>query len=93
MVRRARSVLLLLLPLCRAFIMVPMSLQMDSPLGRNRGPSIYLKENRPPLPKIRDNGENEGSLYTTPNFEFDAVTVTALLGAAIAFQFFVLANL
>ena len=28
-----------------------------------------------------------------PDFEFDATTVTALLGAAIAFQFFVLANL
>lgn len=33
------------------------------------------------------------TLYQTPKFEFDAVTITALLGGAIAFQFFVLANL
>ena len=36
------------------------------------------------------------SLYTNPfkdGIEFDAVTITALLGLAIAFQFFVLANL
>ena len=42
-----------------------------------------------------DDGEEEPeSLYNSPaDFEFDAVTVTALLGAALAFQFFVLANL
>lgn len=37
--------------------------------------------------------DEEDSLYATGDFEFDAVTVTALLGAGIAFQFFVLANL
>ena len=39
------------------------------------------------------NSAERDSLYTTPKLEFDAVTITALLGAAIAFQFFVLANL
>ena len=33
------------------------------------------------------------SLYDTPSFELDATTITALLGAAIAFQFFVLGNM
>ena len=33
------------------------------------------------------------SLYNTPDFQLDAVSITALLGAALAFQFFVLANL
>jgi hypothetical protein len=37
--------------------------------------------------------QERDSLYTTPSFEFDATTITALLGVAIAFQFFVLANL
>ena len=40
-----------------------------------------------------DSNEPEESMYTTPSFEFDAVTITALLGAVIAFQFFVLGNL
>ena len=44
---------------------------------------------KPPPPP-----EEEDSLYNTgADFEFDAVTITALLGAAVAFQFFVLANL
>jgi len=43
---------------------------------------------RPPSP----NDERE-SLYSRPSFELDATTITALLGAAIAFQFFVLANM
>ena len=41
----------------------------------------------------RPDRQEPESLYTTPKLEFDAVTITALLGAAIAFQFFVLANL
>ena len=40
-----------------------------------------------------DSDDQQDSLYNTPKFEFDAVTITALLGGAIAFQFFVLANL
>lgn len=39
-----------------------------------------------------DDAERD-SLYTTPSFELDATTVLALLGGAIAFNFFVLANL
>ena len=31
--------------------------------------------------------------YASPSLDFDATTVVALLGAAIAFNFFVLANL
>lgn len=45
------------------------------------------------LSEPTDNDSDEDSLYTTPSFEFDAVTITALLGGAIAFQFFVLGNL
>mmetsp|Transcript_18923 Transcript_18923/g.60770 ORF Transcript_18923/g.60770 Transcript_18923/m.60770 type:complete len:101 (-) Transcript_18923:887-1189(-) len=44
----------------------------------------------------RDDDSKDSSLYTNPldgGVELDAVTVTALLGAAIAFQFFVVANL
>lgn len=37
--------------------------------------------------------QEQESLYTTPSFELDATTVLALLGGAIAFNFFVLANL
>lgn len=38
--------------------------------------------------------DGQESLYGSPaNFEFDAVTVTAVLGTLIAFQFFVIANL
>ena len=33
------------------------------------------------------------SLYNPPKLDFDATTVVALLGAAIAFNFFVVANL
>lgn len=39
-----------------------------------------------------DEDPNE-SLYNTPSFELDAVTITAILGGLIAFQFFVVANL
>ena len=50
-------------------------------------------------PKIRPPSDNDdGSPSVNPNedtvdFEFDATTVVALLGAAIAFNFFVVANL
>lgn len=38
--------------------------------------------------------DGQESLYgSAANFEFDAVTVTAVLGTLIAFQFFVIANL
>ena len=33
------------------------------------------------------------SLYSSPSFELDATTITAILGALIAFQFFVLGNM
>ena len=44
-------------------------------------------------PELVDFLEREKDMSAGPDFEFDATTVTALLGAAIAFQFFVLANL
>lgn len=51
-----------------------------------------MKEQKQQHPQQQE--EEEDSLYNSPaDFEFDAVTVTALLGAAIAFQFFVVANL
>lgn len=43
---------------------------------------------RPPSPN-----DERDSLYARPSFELDATTITALLGAVIAFQFFVLANM
>ena len=45
----------------------------------------------PPLPTPPP--EEEDSLYNLPKLEFDAFTVLAILGGAIAFNFFVLANL
>lgn len=45
----------------------------------------------PPLPTPPP--EEGDSLYNTPKLEFDAFTVLAILGGAIAFNFFVLANL
>jgi hypothetical protein len=45
----------------------------------------------PPLPTPPQ--EEGDSLYNTPKLEFDAFTVLAILGGAIAFNFFVLANL
>ena len=55
--------------------------------------SSRLGASAPAMSEERQEREEPESLYTTPKFEFDAVTITALLGAAIAFQFFVLANL
>jgi hypothetical protein len=53
---------------------------------------LLMKEQKQQHPQQQE--EEEDSLYNSPaDFEFDAVTVTALLGAAIAFQFFVVANL
>ena len=43
--------------------------------------------------KMSGKESEQSSLYDAPSFELDATTITALLGAAIAFQFFVLGNL
>ena len=45
-----------------------------------------------PGPESKDGGGEEDSLYDV-DFSLDATTVLALLGGAIAFNFFVLANL
>lgn len=57
-----------------------------------RGGSIIVCE-PPRVGPPSDEERERNSLYTTPSFEFDAVTITALLGAAIAFQFFILGNM
>jgi hypothetical protein len=58
----------------------------DLPAARVLGVRM---QDLPPPPQPED---EEDSLYNA-DFSFDATTVVALLGAAIAFNFFVLANL
>jgi len=58
------------------------------PLGSTLRTRPVQALNLPPPPE-----KEEDSLYDTPDFELDATTVLALLGGAIAFNFFVLANL
>lgn len=58
----------------------------DLPTARVLGVRM---QDLPPPPQPED---EEDSLYNA-DFSFDATTVVALLGAAIAFNFFVLANL
>ena len=48
---------------------------------------------QPPTPEGDDGMPSVNPNEDTVDFEFDATTVVALLGAAIAFNFFVLANL
>ena len=61
----------------------------ESPPPRVNAPS----PNRPPGSGMTPEERERADLYAGPSFELDAVSITALLGAAIAFQFFVLANL
>ena len=65
------------------------------------GPAPRISPNGPggtrPAQKADDDGmtaeeRERAALYAGPSFDFDATSVTALLGVAIAFQFFVLAN-
>ena len=72
----------------------PLSPAMLSSHGSTRTATTSMQ-----APKIRPPSDNDdGSPSVNPNedtvdFEFDATTVVALLGAAIAFNFFVVANL
>lgn len=45
------------------------------------------------MPPEKSEEEKQRDAAMGADFEFDATSVTALLGAAIAFQFFVVANL
>ena len=74
------------------------------PIGLMQAPKIHrLCTRSQPIvmqaPKIRPPPKDDGEAsMSNPNedsvdFEFDATTVVALLGAAIAFNFFVVANL
>ena len=47
----------------------------------------------PPEKTAEEKERDEANNPLNADFELDATTITALLGAAIAFQFFVLANL
>ena len=58
----------------------------------------YMSGGAPRItPPENDDGDRQmserESLYASPDFELDAFTITALLGVAIAFQFFVLGNM
>jgi len=72
----------------------PVLLRRDRFSSSFRHESAFMAEpeedgGRPkPTPNPNDSLYNSGA-----DFELDAVTITALLGAAVAFNFFVLANL
>ena len=59
-----------------------------------------LMDQRPRIERPKNNDAQDeaearerDSLYSSPSFELDATTITAILGALIAFQFFVLGNM
>ena len=59
---------------------------------------LYMSGDAPRItPPENDDDDRQmserDSLYASPDFELDAFTITALLGVAIAFQFFVLGNM
>ena len=62
----------------------------EKPRNPFAGPPPRIKK---PTEGLTAEERERESLYAAPDFEFDATTVTALLGAAIAFNFFVLGNL
>ena len=88
----------LLLPLAASWVAQPTSPVRYA--SRTSSSSTFMKQPRieRPVKKEEDGNSAEGmterdSLYATPDFELDAFTITALLGVAIAFQFFVLGNM
>ena len=95
-----RSILLVGVALAsaNALVLVP---AMRAPIvAAQRYGTAAMSEQEPRIgsevdePKEMTAEERErASLYARPSFELDAVSITGLLGAAIAFQFFVLANL
>ena len=91
-------VLLLVLGGSSALLSLP-AVRITAPKIRATAPRMEEQSEKP-----RIGGPNDGrpmtaeereraDLYAGPSFELDATTITALLGAAIAFQFFVLGNL
>ena len=89
------ALLLVVAPSTGYLISAPTILRGDNMVTSSRCAHAGLQMN------IKDDDEKKQkrpltereSLYATPSFELDATSITALLGAAIAFQFFVLANL
>ena len=85
--------LLAVLPVCTALLLpsnAPILAQRTSMLNAPRvaGTFMLSEEEKKRLAGAAENPNDYGV-----DFEFDATTVVALLGAAIAFNFFVLANL
>mmetsp|Transcript_24428 Transcript_24428/g.58821 ORF Transcript_24428/g.58821 Transcript_24428/m.58821 type:complete len:99 (+) Transcript_24428:105-401(+) len=65
-----------------------------SEIGRSRAWMMSDEPNDSQVGRPKPTPNPNDSLYNTgADFELDAVTITALLGAAIAFQFFVIANM
>ncbi len=73
-----------------------------APIKRRSAPAITMDELPPDvkvskrplwMPPEKTEEEKARDEAMKADFEFDATTITALLGAAIAFQLFVLANL
>ena len=94
----ARLLLLVLAPQSLALILpatrapartVAAAVQFDA---RGRAAERVLGVRMQDLPPPPQPEDEEDSLYNA-DFSFDATTVVALLGAAIAFNIFVLANL
>lgn len=91
----------LLMPLATSWVAQPTPLVRCMPCASpSLRHSIFMKQPRIERPiKNEENNEpgdatsERDSLYATPDFELDAFTITALLGVAIAFQFFVLGNM
>ena len=94
-----RSILLVGVALAsaNALVMVPaMRAPMRAPIVAAQRHGTAAMSERPRIDdpnKMTDEERERASLYARPSFELDAVSITGLLGAAIAFQFFVLANL
>ena len=107
MASRIAAVLVLGLAFCNAALVVQQPALLSSSRSSllrslSTTPRMMADDEKRPRVNAPNPNQAPGSRRPgpTPNpnedgidFEFDATTVTALLGAAIAFQFFVLANL
>ena len=96
---KAACLLLLALNPSAAYIVVPSPALATANTDSGRASVLMQQPRMRPPPKDEDDDSKSAeqrerdALYAGPSFELDATTITALLGAAIAFQFFVLGNL
>mmetsp|Transcript_5845 Transcript_5845/g.14825 ORF Transcript_5845/g.14825 Transcript_5845/m.14825 type:complete len:93 (-) Transcript_5845:303-581(-) len=86
--------IVLMLCAASAFQLPSLPQTVRSEIGRSIAWMMSDEPNDSQVGRPKPTPNPNDSLYNTgADFELDAVTITALLGAAIAFQFFVIANM